>query len=638
MGKPFSKEIRESQSTIKWALEQDVSEIQERLFRDMSKPLYIVGSGGSLSACHFVATLYQRSGFIAKAITPLDLYYSRFALRNSKVLFISSSGRNTDILFAFNMAVQNFASEILSVCMRLNAPLTGLANTYSVSKGIEYDIPTKKDGFLATNSLTAFFTLFAKASGLFNQFDAISDLEEFREEVSDFVSKISFSATTTVIYGGWSSAIAYDIESKFTEAALGSVLLTDYRNFGHGRHHWFAKRKSESAIIALITPEEEKIANKTLNLIPDYIPKLKIETPRFGPAAAIELLLKVYEVVDAVGKASNIDPGRPGVPEFGSKLYHLKYSSFYKTYNSVKISRLEEAAILKKANKSSLNFLSGKEMDFWRDKFSLFHKKMNTAKFGSIVFDYDGTLCGSESRYNDSLPENLSNEITNLLKAGIVVGIATGRGQSVRTVMQNSIKSKPLWKNIIIGYYNGADISTLNDSEAPDTTLPHNSFLSNVEKQLKDLSKSYDDVEIKLRPSQLTIQSKHIDNWIIIRKLVQNIVMTDAYKDLQILESSHSIDVVVKSKASKLNVVKACVELALKNNKHGECLTIGDKGQWPGNDYELLSTEYSLSVDEVSSHPNTCWNFSDIGMKGQAATISILQKIQLNKNHFRIQL
>ena len=204
MGKPFKKEIEESFATIQWALEQNTDSIYEHVFSNTNKPLYIVGSGGSLSACHFVASIYQNLGNVAKAITPLDIFYSRFALKEAKVLFMSSSGRNNDILFAFNIAVQNHASEITTICMRKDAPLTILANSYSVSRGIEFEIPTKKDGFLATNSLTAFFTVLAKAAGILNLSDVRLDITtSFKKDISSFVEKLNYDSTITVLYGGW---------------------------------------------------------------------------------------------------------------------------------------------------------------------------------------------------------------------------------------------------------------------------------------------------------------------------------------------------------------------------------------------------------------------------------------------------
>ena len=81
-------------------IKHDTAIIQLEIERLLSDPaLYIVGSGGSLSVCHYIAALYQSHGMMAKAVTPLELYYSRQALRNSNVLFISATGKNTDSLF-----------------------------------------------------------------------------------------------------------------------------------------------------------------------------------------------------------------------------------------------------------------------------------------------------------------------------------------------------------------------------------------------------------------------------------------------------------------------------------------------------------------------------------------------------------
>lgn len=630
MGKPFKKEIEESFATIRWALEQDTDPIRKRIFQDISKPLFIVGSGGSLSACHYVASVYQNLGCIAKAITPLDLYYSRLALRDAKILFISSSGRNTDILFAFKMAVSNHASEITTICMMKNAPLTKLANSYSISKGIEFDIPTKKDGFLATNSLTAFFTILGKSSGLLNMDDTSVEVSQsFKKEIVNFVEGLNINSTITVLYGGWATSIAYDIESKFTEAALGSVLLSDYRNFGHGRHHWFAKRKENSAIIALITPEEKLIAEKTINLIPSYIPRLLISSDKTSANASIELLIKTFYLVNSAGEALQIDPGRPGVPEFGSKLYHLKYSSFYKQISNNKLNADEENAILKKSGKTSIKQLTTEELTFWRNNYLKFISRLSHTKFSSIVFDYDGTLCSYEGRFAGCLLDDLSNELIRLLEAGITIGIATGRGQSVKKALQNSKIPKEYWKNIIVGYYNGADMGSLDDDHCPNTNIIPNKNLSKIEDELKKLKLPYLNLQISLRPYQLTIETTDISNWNMIKKLVQNIVMASSDGELQMLESSHSIDVVVRNKASKLNVVKRCIEISGGEN----CLTLGDKGQWPGNDYELLSISNSLSVDEVSFHPDNCWNLSSLGNKNFEATLEYLKRFTIKNNY-----
>jgi len=126
--------------------------------------------------------------------------------------------------------------------------------------------------------------------------------------------------------------------------------ISDYRNFGHGRHHWFAKRGKQSAIIAIVTPEEEAIASKTLAA---YIPKLIIRSNASGALASIELLVKSFYLANSIGKLQQIDPGKPGVPAFGSKLYNLQYASMFKDEGG-KLTATERLAIVRKTGVRSL--------------------------------------------------------------------------------------------------------------------------------------------------------------------------------------------------------------------------------------------------------------------------------------------
>ena len=57
-----------------------------------------------------------------------------------------------------------------------------------------------------------------------------------------------------VLYDPSCRSIATDMESRFSEAALGSIKTSDMRNFAHGRHHWIAKREAASAVIILSNP------------------------------------------------------------------------------------------------------------------------------------------------------------------------------------------------------------------------------------------------------------------------------------------------------------------------------------------------------------------------------------------------
>jgi hypothetical protein len=86
---------------------------------------------------------------------------------------------------------------------------------------------------------------------------------------------------------------------------------------------------------------------------------------------------------------------------------------------------------------------------------------------------------------------------------------------------------------------------------------------------------------------------------------------------------------------SKLRVVRE-ISALLKCDSH-RILCIGDKGCWPGNDFELLAMPYALSVDEVSTEISTGWNLAMPGERGTEATVRYLKKLVKSKGGFRLK-
>ncbi len=633
MGKPFEKELINIPATFEWSLKQNTENLEKAILSGLNRPLLAIGSGGSLSACYYAALLHQVHGSMGKAITPLELNYSKSIIKDINLLFISASGKNTDILFGFKKAIDQEPRSVTNICMREDSPLARLAEQYSISRTFEYDIPVGKDGFLATNSLVAFFTILFKA---FNhqitdkKFSILPDVKFFNM-LSEFIAKISPTDTFITLYGGWGQPVAVDLESKFAEAALADIFICDYRNFGHGRHHWFAKRSKQSAIIAIITPEEEAIALKTLAILPSSIPKLIIRTDTRGALSSIDLLVKSFYLVNTLGKIQHIDPGRPGVPAFGSKLYNLKYTSMFKNEGG-EITTAENLALRRKTGVRSLAEMDKMEIETWLESYRKFLLRVKSTEFGALIFDYDGTLCAHDERFKEELTIEIHKALLQVLQKGFVIGIITGRGKSVRKVFQKSIDKK-YWKNIVVGYYNGSDIGMLSDNSLPNTKLEISESLKAIEISLRKYFPDEGKVCIEPRPFQITINVKNQKDWLLTRKLILQIIHSMEVKDINILESSHSMDVIDKTKASKLKILNRCAERTKELGIAENCLCIGDKGQWPGNDYLLLSTPYSLSVDEVSALPENCWNIASPGIKNAQATLEYLSYLAFYKKH-----
>jgi hypothetical protein len=89
---------------------------------------------------------------------------------------------------------------------------------------------------------------------------------------------------------------------------------------------------------------------------------------------------------------------------------------------------------------------------------------------------------------------------------------------------------------------------------------------------------------------------------------------------------------------SKLNILEYCSKASSKFDVSNSCLCIGDKGKYPGNDFELLSTPFSLSVDEVSSNSSTGWNFAPPSVRGVEALLFYFKTISFSKEYFSIKL
>lgn len=623
MGKPFKEELKKLSETIRWAEQQDVTHLAQFLFAENKQiPLVCIGSGGSLSACHYAVQLYQqRNGVLAQAMPPLQLMYAGYnIIRSSKLLFLSASGKNKDILSAIKYGVKYNETGMMSLTLRKNNPTEELLEQYPKVQRWCENIPSEKDGFLATNSLLATFTLLCKAACASKYQDSRFKLNDLQPET--FNLNLSVIQNFIVMYGATGEPVAWDIESKLTEAALGSALLSDYRNFGHGRHHWFDKRGENSCIIALVTPVERELAYKTIGCLPKSVPVIYIETELDGPQASIDMLLKAFRFVNDLGEARGIDPGKPGVPGYGRLLYNLNY---YKLTNCIlPAEKALDVAVLRKLG------IAGREnvplWVYYSESCQRFVRQLNRGRFTTVAFDYDGTLSASDrkSRFTNGLCDEIRDALMPLLENGVQIVVATGRGKSVGESFQESIDQK-YWLQIKVGYYNGACLLTLGDEdELKKWKKQHfDSELKELEEELKlRLPAECVGYKFEERSLQLSIEGEMTQaESQLVYDTCREIIWDKQMKGIRVWRSSHSMDIVVYREVSKLRVIE--------DPEHTLC--IGDYGTVEGNDYEMLTSKYSLSVDRVSKNTESCWNIAPSGMKGLDATLYYISRMKANE-------
>lgn len=644
MGKPYDDELACLSATYAWALGTPLGDLPRALRGAAGLPLVAVGSGGSHTSAQFAAAIHRRyCSAAAIAMTPLEAVATPQSLRQAAVLLLTAGGRNADVLGAFERLAEREPGRFLVLCARTGSPLARIACKHPSVDFAEFEPPSGKDGFLATNSLLATVVVLTRAYvAAFNAPIPFPDnLANLLPEAVGGTS-VHFHhlckplwqrQTLVVLYGPDCHAAAVDLESKFSEAALGNVQLADFRNFAHGRHHWLAKRGGETAVLAIVSETDRSLADTVLALLPKDIPVVRLSVAGTGLTANLSALLQVLIVVGSAGKARGIDPGDPGVPSFGRKIFHLR--AFAPRHNVLEtLSAAEAAAIERKAGASVATLLSRGTLGGWRAKYRHFCDRFAAARFRAIVLDYDGTLCSETHRF-ELLQATVSRQLNRLLQTGAVLGVATGRGKSVRGTLREAIRPQ-FWGRVVVGYYNGGDIAILSDDSRPDGTESVSPMLAPIAEALRAAFGQSDLAKLTFRLPQVTIEPAPDANRDDVWNSVEHLIHTVGSAGGAAVRSSHSIDVVAAG-VTKRAVVARVVEL-LSGDANTPVLCIGDRGRWPGNDYALLSTPYALSVDEVSSDRETGWNLAAPGRRGVVAALDYLQRLTETREGLRMSI
>ncbi|HEX9640938.1 MAG TPA: hypothetical protein VGB13_06470 [Candidatus Krumholzibacteria bacterium] len=604
MGKAFRKELAALDDTYRWASTTEIGPLTEFVHEAHARPLVAIGSGGSATAAHLAALLHRfHAGAFARAATPLDVLLSEPNLGESAALLLSASGRNRDVLVALDRCVRSDARAVATLCTQRGSPLATAARRFERAYVFEQDAPCGKDGFLATNSLLAACIFLARAYGA-----GLPDRPALTAASLDGLDRRS---TALVLHGGWGSPVATDLESKLSESAVASAQVSDYRNFGHGRHFWLARRESETMVIALVTPETAAIADRTRALLPSKIPVVELRTTHDGPAGMLDLLWQSFHVVGALAELQSFDPGRPSVPEFGRKLYHLPPLVPAEAQCSPVVRKLARRRHI--VHEEPTGIRAGLER---------FVERICAASFGGIVLDYDGTLCARSDRFGVLRPE-IADECRRLLEGAVIVGIATGRGRSVRESLQKALP-RSSWERVIVGYYNGGEIAPLARDDVPSRDAPVEPPLDAAKDLLEQDPLLRELALFTGRRRQITVEPRRQVSTDALISHVMTLLGPLEQAGVRVLTSSHSVDVLPPG-VGKLSVVRE-VEQRMKEGT--EVLCVGDRGAWPGNDCALLSHVPSLSVDEVSASLTTCWNIAPAGVTGAAAVLLYLAAIR----------
>lgn len=601
----FSAKLDELPSTVEMCLRSDLVGLAAEIQGGQDRPAVAVGSGGSIISAEYFRRCRETCGFARTAVeTCMQFAADMSGLSGTDVWLFTAGADNADIRAAVQSAYQRGAARVFMLTRnsdgRAAMQLTELG-------GLVFEVPVadRKDGFLATHSLVATVTTLLLA------FDALTDVPfgaalagEFKNvveiELSDAArekrratfSSLKSSDTLIVLSDTQLAPVSSLIDTSVWEASICNIQSADFRNFAHGRHTWLHHRPDTTFVVALTGRDWYSVHSAVLSRVPSEVRKSTFDFGNCGRFENAVGIITGLALIEAMGKAVQIDPGKPGVGSFGRDLY-----DDYALETSVKdlhpAVRHKCTAVLKQdASAPVMADLPAVLSDRL--------KALENAMIGAIVLDYDGTVVNTEDRYEPPR-RDIIEEVFRLQTLGVTIALATGRGGSVGEDLRK-IFDQEAQKDILIGYYNGAYLQPLNidiDVHRPDADKDIGRAIDWMRCN-RHLFHHFDapkqGVQIAIQKGDLVSAGQF--------ELEIGEFLQSVDGRLRLDRSAHSFDLVV-ARASKLNVVHAVQD---RVSEDAVILRIGDSGTVTGNDHELISSLSGISVDAVCSNAKGSWN------------------------------
>jgi HAD superfamily hydrolase (TIGR01484 family) len=627
----YDSELQNLAATYKSAINSNIQALKKAISGASQSSIVACGSGGSFTVASLLCGLHEQyTGLISRPSTPLEIICNPNLAMASPVFLISAEGKNPDIIEALHRARRHSSRPLHVVTNRATSPLIDSISKLTDVTAHVFELP-EKDGYLATNSLLMDAVLVARA---YEELDSASlhipseitglhldgtTIDGWIEKGAAFAAQAASRGNIIILFSPLLRSIASDLESKLSESALLYCQLADIRSFAHGRHFWLAKRAPECSILALVDPALQKLWDSMSSLLPANIPKMTMALEGHAPRDLLAGLVAEMRLVSSLAAQLRQDPGSPDVPQFGRDLHYISIAGLIPV--PAEPADHGEDAKYKVLGAHWPNIDRRAPMQRSRESFA---DSLSNQILRAIVFDYDGVLCSSR-RDDAQISEPILKQLLRLIEAGVLIGIASGRGGSVQETLRRSLPTSA-WPKVQLGLYNAGWIADVAGELPADQKISE--YLSHVTRIVNRLKSSGVPIETvrPTHPFQVSVRFHEgihgEDNWFVVADALR-----EAGLDLsRLVHSKHSVDILAPG-VNKTHLVAHMVK-QFKIDPY-QVLTMGDQGAWPGNDSSLLEHRYSLSVDAPSRRLDRGWKLAPAYKRDVDATLWYLERIHL---------
>lgn len=621
----FSAKLDALPATIDLFGGYDPSPLAAALVQGAQRHALAVGSGGSAIAAEYFSRCRDSLGLGPTSVqTPMQTVLEMHGLMGSDVWLFSAGGDNPDVTAAAQAALDRRCARLHLVTRN---PDSAAAKIVRRGRGAVHVVPVAdpKDGYLATHSLVASTTALLVASDLASRDPRGAEVllrmlsariatgrdTVARSEAVELLAGVRRNDTMIVVADPLLRPLSVLLDTSIWESSLSPVQTTDFRNFAHGRHTWLHHRADETFILALTGTDSRATWSVIDAVLPPSIRRLAIDHGSCGRLESALSLLDGLNVIEALGAIFRIDPGKPGIGEFGRSIYEDR--SLADTAARMPSNVRHKRAAM--ARSDMMDTESDPLVSIGRSRL----KMLSDANIGGAVFDYDGTIVSTSGRYG---PPNAAivDELVRLHRAGLAIGVATGRGGSVGEELRRLLPPD-ITKSILVGYYNGgrlrtADVNIKEEPAQPDLAIQE------AAAWLHGRGDLFLHPEFEVRDVQITVNMDALRHPY---RFALDIAACPALAAgrVRIMGSGHSYDI-VPAASSKLLVVET---MKATMPPGSEILCFGDSGSRTGNDHAFLAHPFGVSVGDVCSVPDGCWSLFGANPTGPEALLKVLQAL-----------
>ncbi len=334
----FENNLLNIPKVFDFALKNYENYIKTNELENFGDILIIIGSGASYSVAKAMQQLFNPPNrkFSVYVYTPFE--YILKIQDNYPICLISYSGTNSDIKSCFKRAIDIKSKQIFLLTGNLNSLLASKIKNSKNNFILPVLTPKEERGFVGVYSMFSSLCILAKFlyqeewnekyTEFLSQKNLKNLIEKHMKHISDDIHQklnilhLKDKFHIVALGTNWAEPALIDLESKIVECNLGTIEVSELKNYTHGRYINLFKNPENRIVVMFKTPETKDLAEFIDKKLSKVSPVVSLETNSNDFIGMVDLHIQMLVFVNALGKIYNQDPSKPGFPIEAKGLYN----------------------------------------------------------------------------------------------------------------------------------------------------------------------------------------------------------------------------------------------------------------------------------------------------------------------------